>query len=147
MAVANLNSLPDPADRFALGECLGSGIDGNVFAATDTASNDMRVAIKIQKLRPDNESFIAEEHKILKNTSGHENLPDFHGAYKKETGEEVEIWFVMEVSVLLAQSAAETLAKRPITITTRGLCANGKLFSLSKRYLKTNIAHRQKKRN
>lgn len=99
MSYGKLPSFPEPGDRFTLGECLGSGIDGTVYEAVDTKSGNMKVAIKIQKLRPDNESFISEEYRILKNFSEHPNLPKFYGAYKKEKHEHTEIWFAMEVSL------------------------------------------------
>lgn len=40
---------------------------------------------------------IEEEYLILKDLTDHENLPEFYGTYFKQTEEENQIWFVMEL--------------------------------------------------
>lgn len=98
--MTSLASLPSPEERFVLGDCLNIGIDGTVYEATDTKANNMKVAIKIQKFKPENEVYLCEEYRILKNYSDHPNLPDFYGGFRKEGDDDVEIWFVMEVCLI-----------------------------------------------
>ncbi|KAK9687666.1 Myosin head (motor domain) [Popillia japonica] len=56
-----------------------------------------KVAIKIQTLNSENENYINEEYKVLRDFSNHFNLPDYYSAYKREQNDISEIWFVMEL--------------------------------------------------
>ena len=59
------------------------------------------MAVKIQKLFPESEPYIMEEYRILRDFSGHPNLPDFYGIYRRRSGKKSEydqIWFIMQVS-------------------------------------------------
>ncbi|CAH0394342.1 unnamed protein product [Bemisia tabaci] len=93
----NLESLPDPGDRYELGELMGSGVGGEVYEAIDNESGRMKVAIKVMKAYPDNMSGIKEEYRILRDLSNHSNLPDFYGAYLRRGSEYDDIWFVMQL--------------------------------------------------
>lgn len=93
-----INDLPDAEERFALETCIGTGIFGKVHSAIDTASGNKKVAIKIQTLNSENENYINEEYKVLRDFSNHFNLPDYYSAYKREQNDISEIWFVMEVT-------------------------------------------------
>lgn len=100
MAGLTLDNIPDPETRYTLGECIGCGVSGTVYVATDADSNNKKVAVKIQRLTADTEMYIQEEYRILKEFSDHPNLPDFYGVYKKENREGgVDVWFIMEVSI------------------------------------------------
>nr|XP_022914379.1 neither inactivation nor afterpotential protein C [Onthophagus taurus] len=88
-----LKDLQDDGGRFNLGECMGSGVFGKVFKATDSSNGNRSVAIKIQNLSKDNEHYVCEELKVLKDFSNHPNLPTFYGGFKHNA----EIWFVMEL--------------------------------------------------
>lgn len=95
----NLSSLPDPGNRFTLGEVLGTGVYAEVYEATDNQSGGKR-AIKIQSVIPDVEEDLKNEYNILKKFSSHPNLPDFYGVYFKKASsrtEEDKIWFVLEL--------------------------------------------------
>ncbi|XP_071448821.1 neither inactivation nor afterpotential protein C isoform X2 [Hetaerina americana] len=95
----NLDSLPEPGNRFSLGDRLGSGVSGDVFEATDSNSGGMKVAIKIQRVSPTaaREDAI-HEVQILQELSSHPNFPDFLGVYMKRgaRSEEDRLWIVME---------------------------------------------------
>ncbi|KAJ4441704.1 hypothetical protein ANN_11562 [Periplaneta americana] len=95
-----LCSLPDPGDRYVLGDLLGAGVCGEVFEANDTQSGGKRVAIKIQRATPDNEEDLRSEYQVLKELSDHSNLPDLYGVYLKKapsSTDEDKLWFVMEL--------------------------------------------------
>ncbi|PSN54627.1 hypothetical protein C0J52_10832 [Blattella germanica] len=95
----DLSSLPDPGDRFTLGEILGTGVYGEAYEATDNQSGGKR-AIKIQPVNPDTEENLQHEYDILKKLSSHPNLPDFYGVYRKKASsrsEDDKVWFVMEL--------------------------------------------------
>ncbi|XP_055589092.1 neither inactivation nor afterpotential protein C-like [Uranotaenia lowii] len=92
-----IDSLPDPGNRYQLGELIGSGIAAKVYKATDTKASNKNVAIKIQKYESDVKTAIQEEYRILRDHSNHGNLLDFYGVYRKKVpGEADEIWFVLE---------------------------------------------------
>ncbi|XP_046386617.1 neither inactivation nor afterpotential protein C isoform X2 [Ischnura elegans] len=95
----NLDSLPEPGNRYTLGDRLGSGVSGDVFEASDSQSGGMKVAIKIQRVSPSaaREDAI-QEVQILQELSSHPNFPDFHGVYMKRgaRSEEDRLWIVME---------------------------------------------------
>lgn len=40
---------------------------------------------------------IEEEYLVLKDLTNHENLPEFYGIYLKQTEEENQVWFVLEL--------------------------------------------------
>lgn len=101
MSKLNFDDLPDPGDRFILGECLGVGICAKVHFATDSESGNRKVAIKIQNLNRDNIPYIKEEYRVLRELSNHTNLPEFYGIFRKNTENEDEIWFVIEVRLIL----------------------------------------------
>lgn len=61
------------------------------------------MAIKVQYLTADTQSLIVEEYRVFRDFSGHPNIPDFYGIYRKRSGKKNEpdqIWLIMEVSVL-----------------------------------------------
>ena len=99
MTKINLEELPTPDGRFDLAECLGTGLFGKVHKASDSTNDERYIALKIQNLNKDNEQYIVEELKVLKDFSNHLNLPDFYGAFRKETDSSVEIWFALEVII------------------------------------------------
>lgn len=100
MTKLSVKDLDDVGDRFTLEKCIGTGVFGEVHSAKDTAQNNRKVAIKVQKLIKENENYINEEYKVLHDFSKHFNLPDYYGAFKKETDDNVEIWFSMEVKLI-----------------------------------------------
>lgn len=89
MKEVNFADLPEPGDRYKLGDLLGIGTFGKVYQATDLQASNKNVAIKMQKY----EEFVEEEYRILRDCSSHVNIIEFYGVYK--LGE--EIWFVIEV--------------------------------------------------
>lgn len=100
MSHFNVDQLPEPGDRFVLEEAIGTGIWATVHRASDTQSAGKLVAIKIQRNTPEQEQYIQEEYRVLRDYSKHPNLPEFHGVYRKAAadGGADEIWFVLEVS-------------------------------------------------
>lgn len=95
-----IETLPDPGNRYTLGELIGSGVCAKVYRATDTQAGNKSVAIKVQKFEGETKTAIQEEFRILRDHSKHANLLDFYGVYRKKcpAGESDEIWFVLEVS-------------------------------------------------
>lgn len=94
-----LDSIQDPGKRYALKDCIGVGVYGNVYEGIDQQAGNKKVAIKIQKLTPETQSLIVEEYRILRDFSGHPNLPDFYGIYRRRSAKKSEydeIWFIME---------------------------------------------------
>jgi myosin-3 len=66
------------------------------------ALGNKKVAVKIQKLTPQTQCQIVEEYRVLRDLSGHPNLPDFYGIYRRRSARKSdhdEMWFVMEVSL------------------------------------------------
>lgn len=100
MSHLNVDQLPEPGDRYVLDEePIGTGVWAKVYRASDTQSDGKQVAIKIQRYTPEQETYVQEEYRVLRDLAEHPNLPDFHGVYKKPTAEGAdEIWFVLEVS-------------------------------------------------
>ncbi|XP_039280465.1 neither inactivation nor afterpotential protein C isoform X3 [Nilaparvata lugens] len=97
MPSMSLEGLRDPGDRYELGDVLGSGVYGTVYAATDSQSGDKKVAIKVQGYNSDTKQDLEEEYNILSELATHPNFPDFYGAYKKQNSSGDEIWFVMQL--------------------------------------------------
>ncbi|GAB0088953.1 Neither inactivation nor afterpotential protein C [Sergentomyia squamirostris] len=98
MSYMRLDSLPDPGNRFELGEEIGSGVCGKVYRAVDTQSGGRNVAIKIQAYDKDLRIHIEEEYRVLRDHSNHPNLPQFYGVYRRKTpGEPDQIWFILEL--------------------------------------------------
>uniref|UniRef100_A0A182IJF2 non-specific serine/threonine protein kinase n=1 Tax=Anopheles atroparvus TaxID=41427 RepID=A0A182IJF2_ANOAO len=98
MANLKIETLPDPGNRYKLGELIGSGVCAKVYRATDTQAGNKNVAIKVQKYEGDTKKAIQEEFLVLRDHSKHANLIDFYGVYRKKcpAGESDEIWFVLE---------------------------------------------------
>ncbi|XP_078049671.1 STKc_myosinIII_N_like and MYSc_Myo21 domain-containing protein ninaC isoform X2 [Augochlora pura] len=99
-ALQRLDSIQDPGKRYLLRECIGSGVCGDVYDAIDQNAGNKKVAVKVQKLTADSQSFIVEEYKVLRDLATHPNLPDFYGIYRRRSGKKTEydqIWFVMEL--------------------------------------------------
>lgn len=101
MSHLNVDQLPEPGDRYVLDEVIGTGIWANVHRASDTQNGGKLVAIKIQRYEPEQQQYVQEEYRVLRDYSTHPNLPDFHGVYRKAAadGGSDEIWFVLEVSM------------------------------------------------
>ncbi|KYN33316.1 Neither inactivation nor afterpotential protein C [Trachymyrmex septentrionalis] len=100
VTLKRLDSIQDPGKRYALKDRIGTGIYGDVYEGIDHQAGNKKVAIKIQKLTPETQSFIVEEYRILRDFAGHPNLPDFYGIYRKRSPKKSdydEIWFVMEL--------------------------------------------------
>lgn len=95
-----LDNIPYAKDKFNLEICIGSGIFGKVYKASDNEENNKKVAIKTVIIQNDILTYLNEEYNILKELSTHFNLPDFYGCFKAERNGNEEIWFVMEVSSL-----------------------------------------------
>lgn len=94
----SFKDLPDVGNRYLLDCCLGEGVYGSVFQASDSQANNKKVAIKMQKFNRENEPFIQEEYRILRDFSKHENLVEFYGIFKNCKKDGQEVWFVMEVN-------------------------------------------------
>lgn len=94
----NFHDLPEVGNRYITEECLGEGVCGKVYKAKDTQVENKKVAIKIQRFIPENECFIQEEYRVLRDFSNHPNLPEFYGIYKNTNEDKEEIWFIMEVT-------------------------------------------------
>ncbi|KAK0157852.1 hypothetical protein PV328_011542 [Microctonus aethiopoides] len=95
-----LDSIQDPGKRYVFQEEIGSGVCGTVFSAIDNQAGNKKVALKIQNLTADTQSLIVEEYRVFRDCSGHPNIPDFYGIYRKRSGKKNEpdqIWFVMEL--------------------------------------------------
>lgn len=91
-------ALPDPRERYELGERLGSGVFGQVHEATDGEAAGKKVAVKIQTVTPDSKKSLLDEYGILKDfCTNHANLVNFYGVYCDRSGDSDKIWFVMEV--------------------------------------------------
>ncbi|RZF36430.1 hypothetical protein LSTR_LSTR010850 [Laodelphax striatellus] len=97
MPSMSLEGLRDPGDRYTLGDVLGNGVYGTVYAANDSQSGDKKVAIKVQSYNSDTKQDLEEEYNILSELATHPNFPDFYGAYKKQNSSGDEIWFVMQL--------------------------------------------------
>ncbi|KAK3908653.1 Neither inactivation nor afterpotential protein C [Frankliniella fusca] len=111
----SLDALPDPGDRFVLGEVIGQGLFGTVYEAQDTEASNMKVAVKVLQVDEDRLDDAREEYHVLRDLSDHPNLPDFYGAYAKRTDEGDQVWFVMELC-----------ANGPVTDLVRGLLDQNK---------------------
>ncbi|KAJ1530956.1 hypothetical protein ONE63_005792 [Megalurothrips usitatus] len=94
----HFDSLPSPVDRFALKELIGEGTYGDVYNAKDNLTGE-RVAVKILENVADNLEEIEEEYRVLRELSGHPNLPAFRGLYllRAACREDDQLWFVMEL--------------------------------------------------
>ncbi|XP_034246808.1 myosin-IIIb-like [Thrips palmi] len=94
----HFESLPSPVERFALKELIGEGTYGDVYSAKDNLTGE-RVAVKILENVADNLEEIEEEYRVLRELSGHPNLPTFRGLYllRAACREEDQLWFVMEL--------------------------------------------------
>lgn len=120
------DSLPEPGERFKLGELLGTGVWANVrfnchfegattdwiidvpfpipncvqvYLADDVHDN-RKVAIKIQTYIEEHRTIIEEEFRVLRDFSSHPNLLNFYGVYRNRNSAKAnEIWFILEVSV------------------------------------------------
>ncbi|KAL0107922.1 hypothetical protein PUN28_014885 [Cardiocondyla obscurior] len=100
VTLKRLDSIQDPGKRYVLKDRIGVGICGDVYEGIDQQAGNKKVAIKVQKLTPETQSLIVEEYRVLRDFSGHPNLPDFYGIYRKrsaKTSEYDEIWLVMEL--------------------------------------------------
>lgn len=99
--IINPATLPDPAERYDLGTCLGAGIFGQVYEATDREAGGKKVAVKIQTVTRNSEKGILDEYSILKEfCPSHSNLVDFYGIFCDKSASVNKIWFVMEVLLL-----------------------------------------------
>ncbi|XP_055680754.1 neither inactivation nor afterpotential protein C isoform X2 [Lutzomyia longipalpis] len=98
MSYLRLESLPDPGNRFELGEIIGKGVCAEVFRAVDTQNSGKRVAIKIQSYEKELRIHIEEEFRVLRDYGNHPNLPRFYGVFQKKIpGQSSQIWFVLEL--------------------------------------------------
>lgn len=96
--IINPATLPDPSERYVLGACLGVGIFGQVYVATDKDAGGKKVAVKIQNVTIDTEKGLLDEYNILKDfCPSHSNLVDFYGIFCDKSASINKIWFVMEV--------------------------------------------------
>lgn len=60
-----------------------------------------KVAVKVINLTKENETYIREEYRALRDLPQHENLPEFYGIFlKKGRKENEEVWLVMEVRLV-----------------------------------------------
>ncbi|XP_021703004.1 neither inactivation nor afterpotential protein C [Aedes aegypti] len=92
-----IDTLPEPGNRYQLGEVIGTGVCAKVYKAVDTKASNKNVAIKIQKYEAELKTAIQEEYRILRDYSNHGNLLDFYGVYRKKVpGDADEIWFILE---------------------------------------------------
>ncbi|XP_031623809.1 neither inactivation nor afterpotential protein C [Contarinia nasturtii] len=93
-----VDSLPDPTNRFDLGEEIATGVWAKVYKAIDKESNGKTVAVKIQPYDDDKQHIIDDEYRILRDFSDHPNFLDFYGVYRKRvtSGGSDEIWFVLQ---------------------------------------------------
>lgn len=120
------DSLPDPGERFTLGEVIRTGVWAKVRdvdfrfprdAIHANFSSRLRlqvvkaididlgktVAIKIQSYTDEHKAIIDEEYRILRDFSEHPNLLSFYGAYRaKRAGQPDDVWLVLEVSDCVA---------------------------------------------
>ncbi|XP_018328516.1 neither inactivation nor afterpotential protein C isoform X2 [Agrilus planipennis] len=94
------DDLPEVDDRYNLGECIGTGVFGKVYIAKDTEAGGKKVAVKIQRYNRDTAHYVQEEYRILRDFSHHPNLPDFYGIFRRNDGNEDEVWFSMELCEL-----------------------------------------------
>ncbi|KAE8752070.1 hypothetical protein FOCC_FOCC001232, partial [Frankliniella occidentalis] len=94
----HFDSLPSPVERFVLKELIGEGTYGDVYNAKDNLTGE-RVAVKILENVADNLEEIEEEYRVLRELSGHPNLPAFRGLYllRAACREDDQLWFVMEL--------------------------------------------------
>nr|CAD7585776.1 unnamed protein product [Timema genevievae] len=94
-----LDQLPDPGDRYSLGQKIGTGVSADVYEATDNQAGK-RVAVKILSVERDALESYQEEYQVLRDLAHHPNLPDFYGIYLKKgkprSGRD-QLWFVMEL--------------------------------------------------
>lgn len=88
----DLDSFPEPGERYNLAEELGQGAFGRVFEGQDNEANGRKVAIKIQKV---DQEFIRRECVVLRDFCQHPNLVEVYGVFLCRGSN--EIWFVMEV--------------------------------------------------
>lgn len=94
-----VDSLPDPTNRFDVGEEIATGSWAKVYKAIDKEANGKTVAIKIQKYDNDRRTIIDDEYRILRDFSGNQNFLDFYGVYRKRVPNGTdEIWFVLQVN-------------------------------------------------
>lgn len=94
----DLNSFPEPGNRYVLAEEFGQGAFGRVFAARDSEASGKRVAVKMQKQDEATVEFIKQEYVVLRDLCQHSNLIEFYGIYRCK--QKKEIWFVLEVCIL-----------------------------------------------
>ena len=93
-----IERLPEPGDRYQLGELIGEGVCAKVYKAIDTKASNRNVAIKIQKYIPEMKALIEDEYRVLRDFSSHTGLPDFYGVYRNKTSDGFdEIWFILEL--------------------------------------------------
>nr|CAH7760761.1 unnamed protein product [Callosobruchus chinensis] len=88
----DFGDIPEPGDRYQLGEVLYTGVFGKVYLAIDQQASRKKVTVKIQKYDGDGKEFIEEEYRILRDLSSHLNIVDFYGIYKKKNN----VWFILE---------------------------------------------------
>lgn len=98
----DLNSFPEPGDRYAIKEEFGQGAFGRVFAAQDGEASGKRVAIKVQKQEKAIVEFIKQEYIVLRDLCQHPNLIEFYGIFRCK--QKKEIWFVLEVCIYFIES-------------------------------------------
>lgn len=97
-----VDSLPNPTNRFDLGEEIATGVWAKVYKAIDKEANGRTVAIKIQKYDEDRRYIIDDEYRILRDFSVHQNFLDFYGVYRKRVSNgSDEIWFILQVNLCL----------------------------------------------
>lgn len=94
-----VDSLPDPTNRFDLGEEIATGSWAKVYKAIDKEANGKTVAVKILEYDDDRRFIIDDEYRILRDFSGNQNFLDFYGVYRKRVPNALdEIWFILQVS-------------------------------------------------
>ncbi|KAL3282151.1 hypothetical protein HHI36_005346 [Cryptolaemus montrouzieri] len=76
-----LNSFPDPGNRYKLEDVIRVGSFGKTYTAKDTEDSDKVVVVKIQEITPQNEKYLKDEYKLLRDVSSHSNIVDFYGIF------------------------------------------------------------------
>lgn len=93
-----VDSLPDPTNRFDVGDEIATGSWAKVYKGIDKEANGKTVAIKIQRFDNDRRSIIDDEYRILRDFSGNQYFLDFYGVYRKHVPNGTdEIWFILQV--------------------------------------------------
>ncbi|KAJ8954445.1 hypothetical protein NQ318_011121 [Aromia moschata] len=105
------DDIPNPGERYELGDVLGYGVFGKVYSAFDSQACKKKVAVKIQRYDSSTKGYVDEEYKVLRDSTNQTNLIDFYGIFRKDNN----IWFVMELC-----------AGGPVTDLVRSLLRKGR---------------------